>query len=94
VAAGEVDVAVVWGPFAGYFAPRQSVPLDIVPVSPPMDPPSLPFVFNISMGVRKDDEAFKGELQAVLERKRPEIEAILDEYGIPRVAAANPKPGP
>jgi mxaJ protein len=94
VAAGEVDAAVVWGPLAGYFAPRQSVPLDIVPVSPPMDPPSLPFVFDISMGVRKDDEAFKGELQAVLERKRTEIEAILDEYGIPRVVTANPKPVP
>jgi mxaJ protein len=94
VAAGEVDVAVVWGPFAGYFAPRQSVPLDVVPVSPPMDAPSLPFVFDISMGVRKDDQAFQAELQAVLDRKRPEIEAILDEYGIPRVAAANPKPVP
>lgn len=94
VGAGEVDVAVVWGPFAGDFARRQSVPLDIVPVSPPMDPPSLPFVFDISIGVRKDDEAFKGELQAVLEQKRTEIEAILDEYDIPRVAPANPKPVP
>jgi mxaJ protein len=94
VAAGEVDVAVVWGPLAGYFAPRQSVPLGIVPVSPPVDPPSLPFVFDISMGVRTDDQAFKAELQAVLDRKRPEIEAILDEYGIPRVPAANPKPVP
>ena len=68
VAAGEVDVAVVWGPFAGYFALRQSVPLDVVPVSRPVDPPSLPFVFDISMGVRRDDEAFKPELQAVLGR--------------------------
>jgi mxaJ protein len=94
VATGEVDVVIVWGPIAGYFARRQSVPLDIVAVSLPLDPPSLPFVFDISMGVRKGDEAFKGELQAVLERKRPEIEAILDEYGIPRVPTATPKPAP
>jgi ABC-type amino acid transport substrate-binding protein len=89
VATGKVDVAIVWGPLAGYFARRQPVPLDVVPVSPQLDPPSLPFVFDSSMGVRKGDEAFREELEEVLERRRPAIEAILDEYGVPRVAAAN-----
>src|SRR5919108_4366575 len=42
VAAGEVDVAIVWGPLAGYFATRQAVPLEVIPVSPPLDPPALP----------------------------------------------------
>jgi mxaJ protein len=87
-------VAVVWGPLAGYFAPRQSVPLAIMPVSPSGDPPALLFVLDISMGVRKDDEAFGGELQAILERYRAEIEAILDEYAIPRVTDAGMQPAP
>jgi mxaJ protein len=88
VAAGEVDVAIVWGPLAGYFAPRQPIPLAVVPVSPQIDPPALPFAFDISMGVRRGDEAFRGELEAVLARKRPEIEAILDAYRVPWVAVA------
>jgi mxaJ protein len=85
VGRGEVDVAVVWGPLAGYFARRQPVPLDLVPVSPQIDLPFLPFVFDISMGVRRQDKAFKEELDGILERRRPEIDAILDAYGVPRV---------
>ncbi len=94
VAAGEIDAAIVWGPLAGYFATRQGVPLAVVPVAPPIDLPSLPFVYDISLGVRKGDEALRQELEAVLTRKRPEIEAILDEYGVPRVAAQEPKSVP
>ena len=92
VATGKVDVAVVWGPLAGYFARKERVPLEIVPVSPQVDGPSLPFVFDISMGVRRGDQAFKDELEKILERKRPEIESILDSYGVPRVEAG--KHGP
>jgi quinoprotein dehydrogenase-associated probable ABC transporter substrate-binding protein len=92
VAAGDVDVAIVWGPLAGFFAARHSVPLEVVPVSPPHDLPFLPFSFAISLGVRKDDEAFRAELERVLERLQLEIEAILDAYAVPRVAAAPSPP--
>ncbi|MFL6289556.1 MAG: substrate-binding domain-containing protein [Thermoanaerobaculia bacterium] len=83
VARGEVDVAVVWGPLAGWLARRYR--LEIVPVSPQIDLPFLPFVFDIAMGVRRGDTALKEELDAILERRKPEIEALLDEYGVPRV---------
>lgn len=85
VARGEVDVAVVWGPLAGWAARRQQVALDVVPVSPQIDLPFLPFVFDIAMGVRRGDTALKEELDAILERRQPEIETLLDEYGVPRV---------
>jgi quinoprotein dehydrogenase-associated probable ABC transporter substrate-binding protein len=84
VARGEVDVAVVWGPLAGYFAPRQRAALEVVPVSPQFDLPYLPFVYDISMGVRRGDDALKEELEAIIERRRAEIERILDDYGVPR----------
>ncbi|HEX7180854.1 MAG TPA: substrate-binding domain-containing protein [Thermoanaerobaculia bacterium] len=84
VAAGEVDVAVVWGPLAGYFAPRQPAPLAIVPVSPKIDLPFLPFVFDISLGVRRGDQALRDELDGILERRKPEIDALLDRYGVPK----------
>jgi mxaJ protein len=87
VVRGDVDVALVWGPLAGYFARRQSVPLRLVRVAPPADLPSLPFVFDIAMGVRKGDTALRDELDDVLRRRHGEIEAILDAYGVPRTGA-------
>ena len=86
VASGEVDVAVVWGPLAGYFAPRQPVPLVLVPVEPQIDLPFLPFVYDIAVGVRRGDERLRAEIDAVLVRRRPEIEALLDRDGVPRPA--------
>ena len=85
VAQGKIDVAIVWGPLAGYFAKREKIPLEIVPVSPQIDQPFLPFVYDISMGVRRGDVGFKDELEAIIERRRPEIESILAEYGVPIV---------
>jgi mxaJ protein len=87
VARGDVDMAVVWGPLAGYFAPRQKVALDLVPVSPQIDRPFLPFVFDVSMAVRRGDDKLHAELDAFIERRQPEIDALLDRYGVPRVGA-------
>jgi mxaJ protein len=91
VVTGEVDVAIVWGPLAGYFAARQRVPLAVVPVSPLVDPPRLPLAFDIAMGVRRGDRELRAELDAALERRRSEIRHILDAYGIPRTGEAAPK---
>lgn len=95
VARGEVDVAVAWGPVAGYFAPRQPVPLALAPVSPAFDPPALPFVFDISMAVRRGNTALRDALDRVIQRRRREIAAILDRYGVPRagVGAAPERAG-
>jgi mxaJ protein len=93
VARGEVDVAIVWGPLAGYFAKRQRAPLEVVPVAPQIDLPYLPFVYDISMGVRRGENGFRDQLDEILNRKRPEIESILDEYGVPRVGAAEHQAG-
>jgi mxaJ protein len=88
VARGDVDVAIVWGPQAGYFAQHQPVPLDIVPVSPQIDLPFMPFVFDISMGVRHQDKALRDRLDSVLVKERPAITAILDKYGVPRAGSS------
>jgi mxaJ protein len=81
VAKGDIDVAIVWGPQAGYYAKG----LEITPVSPQIDPPFLPFIFDISMAVRRGDTRLRDRLDAEIERRRPEIERILDAYGVPRV---------
>lgn len=85
VASGTIDVAFVWGPVAGYFAKRQSVPLRIAPVEPPFDGPQLPMMFDISMGVRKDDRALRNEVDQALARHGMEIQALLEDYGVPTI---------
>jgi mxaJ protein len=81
VASGEIDVAIVWGPAAGYFAKQQRVPLEMVPV--PSEKGDLPFTFGISMGVRQGDESLKAQLEEVLDRKQAEIRKLLEDYGVP-----------
>ena len=85
VARGEVDVAVAWGPMAGYWAKRSPVALRLVDVEPQIDLPFLPFVFDIGMGVRRGDTTFRASLQSVLTRRRPDIQRILNEYGVPQI---------
>ena len=92
VANGEIDVAIVWGPLAGYFGSRESVPLSLTPVSPESDLPFLPFSFDISLAVRRGDDALRKKLDAILVRRRPEIDRILASYGVPRVDASRRTP--
>src|SRR5215831_3288808 len=83
VANGKVAAAIVWGPAAGYFAARQHVPLEMVPI--PSAKTDLPFAFDMSLGVRKGDEALKAQLEHVLDRKQAEIRKILIDYGVPLI---------
>jgi mxaJ protein len=85
VARGELDVALVWGPLAGYFASRQPTPLEMTPVSPTADSSSLPFTFAISMAVRKGDRARLQALDNFAARHRADIDRLLAEFHVPRV---------
>jgi quinoprotein dehydrogenase-associated probable ABC transporter substrate-binding protein len=84
VSSGAVDVAIVWGPLAGYFAKQSRVPLEIVPVEPDASSPALPFAYDIAMGVRRGDERLRQRLDAILEARAAAIATILDDYGVPR----------
>ena len=85
VARGDVDVAFVWGPTAGYFARQQRVPLSIAPLEPQSDGPALPMVFDISMGVRRDNLQLKREVDAALRKRAEEIRKVLTDYGVPLI---------
>jgi len=87
VAAGTIDLAIVWGPLAGYFAKKAAVPLEVVPV-PPLEGVPVPFTYEISMGVRKRDSVRQEQLEALLRKHDAEIASILREFGVPLV------PGP
>jgi quinoprotein dehydrogenase-associated probable ABC transporter substrate-binding protein len=81
---GDIDVAIAWGPAAGYFAKRSKIPLTLVPL--PDDKASgLPFEFDVALGVRRSDRDLQARLNEILERRRPDIERILKEYDVPTV---------
>ena len=82
VVSGKIDVAIVWGPAAGYFASKHPQ-LEVVPI--PSGKTDLPFAFDISLGVRKGDDALRAQLEQALVRKQIEIRKILNDYGVPLV---------
>lgn len=89
VSHNDVDVAVVWGPLAGYFARRSKVPLEITPITADPVHPGLPMVFGIGVGVRPRDLELRRQLDAEIQRRRPQIRQLLVAYGIPEVSPPN-----
>jgi mxaJ protein len=91
--AGRLDVALVWGPIAGYFQKKKGeASLVIVPIEDQRNP-SAPFAFDISMGVRKADTELKTRLEAALDRRQGEIRAILEGFGVPLLPLTASAPG-
>ena len=80
----DVDVAVAWGPLAGYFAKQSRIPLELHPVTPEKDG-VMTYAFDIAMGVRRRDSTRSAALDNEIARRRPEIERILSDYGVPLV---------
>lgn len=78
---GEVDVAIAWGPIAGFAAQQPGVPLRLSPV--PARDGSLPFAFDIAMAVRPGDTALAAALDTALEVRALEIHRILASSGVP-----------
>ena len=92
LASGKLDVAIVWGPIAGYFAQRVKTPaLTVVPLK---SEPGVKFDYQMAMGVRYGEREWKQQIEALIESKQPEIQAILKQFGVPIVDASyeNKKP--
>jgi len=88
VANHQIDAAILWGPFGGYFAKRHAGRLTVSLITPDPQQPTLPFSFPISIGVRKGDVRLQTELQEVLDRRKADIDALLEEYGVPLVPSS------
>ncbi len=90
VANGEIDIAAVWGPLAGYFARRSDVPMTLAPIEDTEAFAPLAFRFDIAMGVRKGDHALRDQLDSIIARDHASITEILRSYGVPLVSAEDP----
>ena len=81
IASGEVDLGVLWGPFAGAFAKRSTPPMIVVPLVKETSGPKL--AYRMVMGVRGSDQDWKRLLNKTIAENQPEITKILLDYGVP-----------
>lgn len=77
----DINLTFVWGPIAGYFA-KQVEEADLV-VIPMKNEPGLRFDYQISMAVRFGEDEWKARLNAFIRDNQDEIDAVLEEFGVP-----------
>jgi quinoprotein dehydrogenase-associated probable ABC transporter substrate-binding protein len=83
IASGQIDAGVLWGPIAGYYSQHANPRLVVVPLLKEhgqMD-------FSIALGVRHSDQDWKRKLNRLITENQPEIDRILEQYGVPLLDA-------
>ncbi len=86
LAEGKLDAVIVWGPIAGFFARQVKSPsLVVVPLK---SEKGVRFDYQIAMGVRYGEREWKQQIEGLIASKAPEIQAILQELGVPLVDAS------
>jgi quinoprotein dehydrogenase-associated probable ABC transporter substrate-binding protein len=81
LAKDRIDVAILWGPLAGYLAKRSETKLKVtVLLKEPAEPP---MIYRIAMGVRPSDQNWKRQLNKFISENGAEITQILVSYGVP-----------
>jgi hypothetical protein len=78
---GAIDVGVLWGPMAGYYARQARQPLRVMPLVKDTGGPRL--VYRMTMGVRAADQNWKRTLNRLIQENQPEINKILIGFGVP-----------
>lgn len=81
IVAGNIDVGILWGPLAGYYAKHAGVPIKVVPLLKEKNGPHMSY--RIGMGVRHSDQIWKRQLNRLIRKEQPAITAMLLSYGVP-----------
>ncbi|MDZ5645918.1 substrate-binding domain-containing protein [Nitrospirillum sp. BR 11828] len=88
----KIDVALLWGPIAGYYIKKEKLPLRAAFLDPEGEGNRLDF--RITMGVRANEPEWRRTVDQALRRHRAEVDTLLAEYGIPLLDEENkPIPG-
>jgi len=84
---GVIDVAILWGPMAGYYARESKADLTVVPLV--KEKTGSRMMYRITMGVRPSDQEWKRTLNQVIRENQDEINKILLEYNVPLIDEQN-----
>lgn len=79
---GEIDLALLWGPIAGYYAKTAKTKLVATPLA---ETPGTRMAFRIAFGVRHSDQNWKRDLNQFIAQNKAELEKILLDYGVPLI---------
>ena len=81
----KIDVALVWGPVAGYAIKQDRLPLTARVIEPEAGAPRLDY--RIAMGVRAGEPEWRRRINQAIGKHGPEIAAVLADYGVPQLDA-------
>ena len=84
---GDIDVGILWGPMAGYYAKQSDPPLTVVPLL--KEAAGAPLMFRIGMAVRPSDQEWKRTLNRLIMENQSEINKLLISYNIPILDESN-----
>jgi len=76
-----IDVAILWGPIAGYLAKNAKIPVKVTPLV--KETSGQRMIYRIGMGVRHSDQEWKRLLNKLIAENQAEITHILTTYGVP-----------
>ncbi|MFM9154062.1 MAG: substrate-binding domain-containing protein [Methylocystis sp.] len=80
--AGEIDVALLWGPIAGYYVKNTKTKLNLAPIR---ETAGTRMAFRVAFGVRHSDQIWKRDLNQFISQNKSELEKILIDYGVPLI---------
>ncbi len=80
---GQFDVAAIWGPMAGWYRTIRKEPVTILPLNRLED--KTPMEFPLAIGMRKNANDLKAQIESVMLKEKDKIKQIFDEYGVPLV---------
>jgi quinoprotein dehydrogenase-associated probable ABC transporter substrate-binding protein len=81
IQSNDIDAGVLWGPIAGYFAPKANGDLVVVPLL--KDAAGQRMAYRITFGVRPLEDEWKRQLNGLIAKRQGDIDAILLQFGVP-----------
>jgi quinoprotein dehydrogenase-associated probable ABC transporter substrate-binding protein len=90
VRSGEIDVGILWGPHAGWYAKQgEGEKLNVQPMLEEKLPGLPKLEYRITMGVRVNETAWKHEINNVIAKRQGDIDKILLDFGVPIIDEDN-----
>lgn len=85
VRSGEIDLGILWGPYAGWYSKRGGEELHVSPMLEAKQPGLPGLEYRITMGVRAGETSWKHEINNVISKRQGDIDKVLLEFGVPLV---------
>lgn len=86
---GEIDVAVLWGPYAGWYAKQAGDEVIVNPIVEQRRPGTERVDYRITLGVRAGEVVWKHEINDVITKRQGDIDRVLLDFGVPIIDEDN-----